>query len=147
MYRTHSTAGRFQYRLSRIVVNAPTKLHAKWPGQMVGWRFKMQQAPMAGLGYHQIFAGRVHSAIPAVGQPAEFSAKHVDIVWKQPIQNFDQIGPFYRIIAKFYWFRPDGSVRGLERHLLSPYNMYVDGVKTAWLIYGGCYELWPNLPI
>jgi hypothetical protein len=147
MYRSDASAGEFQYRLTRIVVSPPTKLYANKPGQMVGWRFKIQQAPMAGLGYQRIFAGKIHTSAATPNQAGIFSSKAAHIPWADPIPNFSQMGPFYRAVARFYWYRFDESIQSVEHHLLSPYISYVDGVKTRWWTYGGCYELWPKIPI
>ena len=148
MYRSTDVAGiGSTYRLRRIVVQPPTKLYARHPGQSVGWRFIVQRSEVRDQPFERIFAGRIHTSSASLTQPGAFTTKRAGISWADPVENLHIYGHFFRAIAKFYWYSGDGTLRRVERHVLSPYNMYVDGVKTGWLIYGGCYEVWPDLPL
>ena len=135
------------YRLRRIVVEPPSELYPRRPGQSVGWRFVIQRSETVDQPYERIFAGRIHTSSATLNQPGAFTTKSARISWADPVENTHIYGHFFRAIAKFYWYSADGTLRRIERHVLSPYEMYVDGVKTGWLIYGGCYEVWPDLPL
>ncbi len=147
MYRTAHISGPTPgYRLARIVVDPPTSLLARNPGQTVGWRFVVQDSLKNGWPFERIFAGRIHTSPATVSQPGVFTQKQARIIWDGAVEHPLQFGRFYRAFAKFYWYSSDGTLRRVERELLTPYWMYVNGQKTGWIIYGGCYEVWPNLP-
>ena len=148
MYRSADVPGiGATYRLRRIVVQPPSTLYARHPGQIVGWRFLVQRSEVVDQPFERIFAGRIHTSPATLAQPGAFTTKRAGISWADPVENVPIYGHFFRAVAKFYWYAGDGTLRRVERHVLSPYSMYVNGVNTGWLIYGGCYEVWPDLAL
>ena len=141
-YKTVDVNGAPRLRLNRMVFDPPTELYSNLQGNMVGWRFKIYRSDDNNLTFRRVFAGAIHRVVAGgPGVPGVFTAKLAHIAWRDPVDD-EPPGTFFRAIGSFYWYRTNGTVLALDRQAFGENYVYFDGVKTAYLSYGGCSELW-----
>lgn len=137
-YKTVDVNGNPRLRLNRMVFDPPTELYANEPGNMVGWRFKIYRSDDNNLTFRRVFAGAIHKS---AAYPGAFTQRMAFIKWVDPA---DDVPPstFFRAIGNFYWYRTNGTILEKDRQAFGENYVYFDGVKTIYLSYGGCPELW-----
>jgi hypothetical protein len=128
-------------RLKRVTVQPPTLFSDGGPGQ-VGWRMLVQHRYDSAR-WERIFASGIQRAEATPTSAAPFT--RMTALIDSPMVVKDESGAFvgvdYRVILRFYWFAPDGSIERVERTRLASYDTFRDG-EYLWTDVGRCHHAW-----
>ncbi len=99
--------------------------------QMVGWQLLIDRSSdtSPAVIFHK---SRIQKLVAYDDQPAAFTAKFA-------APRFPNDDSRYRVFAKMYWYRADGSIEGASVHVVTEYRQVVGGSWTV--VYGNCHGI------
>jgi hypothetical protein len=127
-------------RLNRMTVQPPT-LYATSEGR-VGWRMLVQRR-YDNSPWKRIFASVIKRAPATPTQPAALGplSAHINSPQFIPDGSGGYLGASYRVVLRFYWYSPTGSLLRTERHRVAFYDVMRDG-SYLWTDVGNCHHGW-----
>jgi hypothetical protein len=99
--------------------------------QMVGWRLIIDRSG-DGMPAKLFHKSKIQKQIAYDDQPARFTAKFAAPVFPDDDSR-------YRVFAKMFWYRADGTIEGASVHVVTQYRQVVGD---AWsVVYGNCHGI------